>query len=96
MGQKVRPQSHGYSYVKSQPVFKKNTRRFVGKFAVKLLIKIPLHLAYVATLSCETLLSRQAINDKLHGSVVTYLRHGKVVNNQITNGLLLSLSVKKV
>ena len=36
------------------------------------------------------------INDKLQGSVATYLRMGGgVVNNQIKKGLLLSLSVKK-
>jgi len=57
---------------------------------------IPLHLAYVATLPCETLVSaKQAINDKLQGSVATYLRCGGVVNNQIKKGLLLSLRVKK-
>ena len=42
--------------------------------------------------SCETLMSaKQAINDKLQGSVATYLRCGGVVNNQIKKGLLLSL-----
>jgi len=35
------------------------TVRFLGKFAVKSLLKIPPHLAYVATLSCETLLCQQ-------------------------------------
>ena len=53
-----------------------------GKFAVKWILKIPLHLAYVATLHCETLMStKQALNDKLQGSVVAYLRCGGVVNN---------------
>jgi len=65
--------------------------------------KIPLHLAYVATLPCETLMSaKQAINDKLQGthrkigvgfptfSVATCLRYSGVVNNQIKKGLLLS------
>jgi len=34
--------------------------------------------------TCETLTSaKQAINDKLQGSVATYLRCGGVVNNQI-------------
>ena len=51
--------------------------------------------AYVATLPCETLMSaKQANNDKLQGSVATYLRCGGVVNNQIKKGLLLSLQVK--
>ena len=53
------------------------------------------HLAYVATLPCEILLSaKQAINDKLQHNVATYLRCGGVVNNQIKTGLLLSLRVK--
>jgi len=37
---------------------------------------------------------KQVINDKLQGSVATYLRCGGVVNNQIKEGLFLSLSVK--
>ena len=57
--------------------------------------KIPAHLAYVATLPCETLMSaKQAINDKFLGSVATYLRCGGVVNNRIKKGLLLSLGVE--
>jgi len=32
--------------------------------------------------------SKQAIKDKLQGSVATYLRSGEVVNNQIKKGLL--------
>jgi len=51
------------------------------------------HLAYVATLPCETLTSaKQALNyDKLQGSVGTHLRCGGVVNKQIKNGLSLSV-----
>jgi len=46
------------------------TGRFLGKFAVKCVLKIPTHLAYVATLPCKTLMSaKQAINDKLQRSV---------------------------
>jgi len=68
---------------------------FLGKFAVKWILNIPSHLAYVATLPCETLMSaKQAINYKLQGSVATYLRCGGVVNKQIKEGLLLSLRVK--
>jgi len=69
------------------------TGRFLDKFAVKWISKIPPHLAYVATLPCETLMSaKQAINDKSLGNIVaTYLRCGRVVNNQIKKGLLLSL-----
>jgi len=40
------------------------------------------------------MLAKQAINDKLQGSVATYLRCGEVVNNQIKKGLLLSVSKK--
>jgi len=48
------------------------------------------------TLPCETLMSaKQALNDKLKGSIAAYLRCGRVVNNQIKKGLLLSLRVKK-
>ena len=39
--------------------------------------------------------AKQAINDKIQGSVATYLRCGGVVNNnQIKKGLLLSLRVR--
>ena len=63
---------------------------------MKCLLKIPPHLAYVATLPCETLMSaKQAINDKLQGSVAAYLTCVGVVNNQTKKGLLLSLRVKK-
>jgi len=37
---------------------------------------------------------KQAINDKLQGSVATCLKYGGVFNNQIKKGLLMSLSVK--
>jgi len=37
--------------------------------------------------------AKQAVNDKLQGSVGTYLRCGGVVDNQIKKGLLLSLWV---
>jgi len=58
-------------------------------------IKIPPHVAYVATLLCETLMTAiQATNDKLQGSVATYLRWGVVVNNQIKKGLSLSVWVE--
>jgi len=68
------------------------TGRFYGKFAVKCILNIPPHLAYVAILPCETLMSaKQANKDKLQGSVATYLRCGGVVNNQIKKGLLLAV-----
>jgi len=75
---------------------KKFIGRFLGKFAVKCLVKILPHLAYVATVPCETLMSaEQALNDKLQGSVAAYFRCGGIANNQIKKGLLLSLWVKK-
>jgi len=37
---------------------------------------------------------KQAINDKVQGSVATHLRCGGDVNNRIKESLLLSLSVK--
>jgi len=40
--------------------------------------------------------AKQAINDKLQGSVAAYLRCSGVVNNQIKNGLFLSLRVRKI
>jgi len=54
--------------------------RFLSKFAVKWILKIPPHLARVATLPCETLmLAKKAIKEKLQDSVATYLRCGGVV-----------------
>jgi len=71
------PQTHDHKSVKS---------------VVTWILKSPPRLAYVATLPCETLtLAKQAINDKLQGSVATYLRCGGVLYNQIKKGLLLSL-----
>ena len=68
------------------------TGKFLGKFAVKWISKIPPYLAYVVTLPCETLMSaKQATNDKLQSSEATYIRCGGVVNKQIKKGLLLSL-----
>jgi len=62
------------------------TGRFLGKFEVKWMLKIQPHLAYVATLPCETLVSaKQALNDKLQGNVAYFWCCG-VVNNQIKKG----------
>jgi len=67
------PQAHDHNSVKSYPIFKKFTRRFLGEFVVNRVLKIPPHPAYVATLPCETLMSaKQSSNDKLQGSVATY------------------------
>ena len=38
--------------------------------------------------------AKQAVNDKLQGSVATYLRCGGVVINQIKKSLLLNVRVK--
>ena len=38
--------------------------------------------------------AKQAINNKLQGSVATCLRGGRIVNDLIKKGLLLSLPVK--
>ena len=71
------------------------TGRFLVKFAVKCILKIPPHLAYVATLPCETLMSaKQAINDKLQGSVAAYLRCGGIFNMHLTANLTRNLPVK--
>ena len=35
-------------------------------------------------------------NNKLQGTVVTYLRCDEIVNNKLKKGLLLSLPVKKI
>jgi len=51
----VGPQTHDHDSVKSQLIYK-ITGRFFGKFVVKWILKIPPHLAYVATLPRETLL----------------------------------------
>jgi len=73
---------------------KKSTGKFLCKFVVKWILKIPPRLAYVVTLPCETVMSaKQAINDKLQCSLATYRRCSGVVNNQIKKGLLLSPSV---
>jgi len=54
-------------------------------------IKMPPRRAFVAILPCETLMSaKQAIKDKLQGSVATHLRNGGLKD------LLLSLRVKKI
>jgi len=39
--------------------------------------------------------AKQALNDKLQGSVAAYLTCGGVINNEIKKGLLLNVWVKK-
>ena len=53
------------------------TGRFLSKSAVKWILKIPPHFAYVVTLPSETLIpAKKAINDKLQNSIATYARCG--------------------
>ena len=60
------------------------TGRFLGNYVVKWILKIPPHLAYVASLPCATLITaKQEINDNLQGSVATYLRCDGAVNSQM-------------
>ena len=57
--------THEHNYVRSNRFKHIFSGRFPGKFVVKWILKIKPHLAYVATLPCETLMSaKQAINDK--------------------------------
>jgi len=87
----VGPQTHDHSSVKSGPI-KKFTEKFLGKFVVKWILKLPPHLEYLATLPCKTLMSaQQAINEKLQGNGATYLRCYGAINSPIKKGLLLSL-----
>jgi len=58
------------------------------------ILKIPPHVACVATLPCETLLSaKQAINDKLQGTVAILGVVGLLIS-KISKGLLPSVRVK--
>ena len=47
---KLGPQTHDHNSVKSEPIFKKSfTEKFLGKFVVKWIVKIPPHLATTTT-----------------------------------------------
>ena len=90
VGQKTRPENDDHlfcQFLADLRIF--FTRRFLSKITVKWLPTIPPHLAYLVKL--YTMSAKQAINDKLQCIIATYLRYGGVVNNQIKNGLLLSL-----
>ena len=68
VGQQIRPQTRVHYFVKSKPIYNFFAGRFPGQFIVKWVLKIPSHLAYVATLLCETLMSenkRLTINYKV-------------------------------
>jgi len=63
--------------------------------AIKWILQILPHFAYVATLPCKTLMpAKQALNDKLQDSIPACLRCGGVV--KIKKGLSLSLRVKQI
>ena len=69
-------------------------RKIPWQICSKLVIKNPT----APCMCCYTTLRnisirKQAINDKLQGSVATHLRFGGVVNNQNKKGSLLSLSM---
>ena len=71
------------------------TERFLSKFAAKWILNISPHLAHVAKLPCETLMSaKQAINDKLQGSAHIWGVVGLLIT-KLRKGLLLSVWVKK-
>ena len=71
--------------------------RFIGKFAVNFLLKVPLLVACVTLWNINA--RKHATNDKLQGTersvATTYLRCAGVVNNQIQKGLLLNLPMNK-
>ena len=71
--EKVRPQTHNIILSNLNRFQKFFYWRFLGKFAVKWILKVPLHLAYVATLPRKTLMSaKQEINNKLQGSIAVW------------------------
>ena len=75
---------------------KNSLEDYLVNLQLKCILKIPPHLKNVATLPCETLMSaKQALNDKLQGSLAAYLRCDGVVNNQIKKSFLLSVNKKK-
>jgi len=74
---------------------KNSLEDYLVNLQLKWILKITLHLENVATLPCKTLMSaKQALNDKLQGSVAAYLRCDGVVNNQIKKSFLLSVNKK--
>jgi len=62
---------------------KKITGRFPGKFAVKCKLKIPPHLACVARLPCETLLSSDQLRaaSLIGRNAVTWLEHYRMTDD---------------
>jgi len=65
---KAGPQTHDRNSVKPEPILIEFTGKLINKFVDKWIIKLPPHVAYVATLPCETFMSaKQAINHKILG-----------------------------
>jgi len=86
VGQKIGPQTHGQNSVKSEAIKKIFTERFLGKFVVKWILKthhfFHVLLHYLVKHECQ---QNKPLKHKLQGSVATYLRCGRVVNNKIKN-----------
>ena len=59
------------------------TGRFPGKFAVKCTLKIPSRTAYVATLPCETLLSKQNKLLGVVGLLITKIKKGLFLSPRV-------------
>jgi len=78
--------------------FKKIIGRFSGKFAVKWILKVPSHLAYVSTLPvlCETLMSaKQAFNNNLQDSIATDLRCGVLLTTKLKKRFIAESASEK-
>jgi len=88
VGQKTWHQTHGHNSVNSFQILSL-------EYSLENLPHNLVKHVYFATL-WNINVRKQAINDKLQGSVATYLTCGGVANDQIKKGLLLSLSVKKI
>jgi len=90
----VSGQTRGHNSVKSQPIFKTfSLEDSLVNLQYSRCQKITPCPAYVTLWNINV--RKQAVNDKLRGSVATYLLYGGVVNDKIKKGLLLSPSVKK-
>ena len=64
---------------------KKFPGRFFGKFVGKLILKIPPHVAYVATLPCETLMSAKqgSVAIGVVGLLITKIKKGLLLSSWV-------------
>jgi len=88
------PQSHRRNSLNSKPICKIIHRKIPCQICIKVIVKNPTTIwicCHITLLNINV--RKQAINDKLQGSVASYLRCGGVANDQIKKDLLLSLSV---